>query len=832
MKKLILSLLAIPFAAGTATAQAVIDDVTYAVDTISQTHEGPGIVFTQVRLDEFPLNVYLLEMDLTNEYNRVETTQAYDTLGRQETLTDAYTRQKAKGKKPIAACNANFWVVTGSGEPWTNYMLGFPFGAVVVNDTTYVNTNTTTDTWNGGPYYTGSVAIDHDKTLSIGRHLWSGQASSAKFSSPVEIIQVNKCCYSGEVALFSRPFGRDRTISAPDSSSYVYLNLKQGSSWAVNADMTFTVQEIVTDTTGLTLGNCEAVLVAQGDAQTQFAALSAGDEITINQGWATIDGETAYPSIENMVEGNAPVMWQGELTERNYNETYNTQVYSKTAYGCDSTGKKLFMIVIDKSTSDYGTSAGCTTAQMCQLWKSLCPDLWNAVNLDAGGSAMMMLNGSVVSTTSEGTPRAVATGWMLFSTAPDDDTEIASLRFESPHLQMPVLSSFSPTVMGYNKYGEVVDRDVDVTYEIDAAIGTSEGSVIVAGSEPGIGVITAKYGNSISVEAPITILDAEIALRIKPTILIDGTREYPMEVVSTIGNQTYTYDPTRISWTVSDNSVASITGGTLRGLSNGEATVTCELGGFTDTTTVKVEIADAPTINVEWTDWTLKGSGSNMSLSEDGVLSMTYSGGRAAYISLVKDVEFYSLPDKIWIDFTSTIPMQYLQVDFRSGEMTASNYTYFGKDDGGYEAGTRYAFELPITELGDTADLATYPISIHDIRFTPATSGYTSGENSITFHGLYGEYSHYTSGVSPATADNGTVSIYPNPTADGSFSLALGNDLPAQVAVYTPSGATVYTTSVQPSAGVATVETRLPRGLYFVTATTATAAYTAKLMIK
>ena len=817
-----------------AAAQVVIDDVTYEVDTISQTHEGPGIVFTQLRIADFPLNVYLLETDLNNEYNRVETTQAYDTLGRQETLANAYTRKTAQGKKPIAACNANFWCVTGSGEPWTTFMLGSPFGAVAMNDTVYVNTTQTSDTWNGGPYNTGGAAIDHDKNLYIGRNLWQGTVTSSKFSSAVDLIQINKRCNAGEVALFSRPYGRSRTLNTEEGTTFVYLNFKDGSTWGINTDMTFTVQDVVADTTGLTLGSYEAVLTAQGTPAEQLQLLSAGDEVTINQGWSPIDSDVTAPSIENIVEGNAMVMQYGELTERNYDETYNTQIYSRTSYGCDSTGKILYMMVIDKSTSDYGTSAGCTTAQMCQIWKSLCPDIWNVVNFDAGGSAQMMLHGTVRNTTTEGTPRAVADAWMIFSTAPGDDTEIAQIRFEAPHLKIPVYATYSPTVMGYNKYGEVVDRDVTVTYEIDSAIGTSEGDAVVAGSEAGTGVITATYADGITVSAPIEVLAAEMSIRIKPTILIDGTREYPLEVISTVDDETYYYDPERLTWTVADNSVATITGGTLRGLAEGETQIACSLGDFSDQTTVKVEIAPAPTVNVEWTDWTLKGSGSDKTLSEDGVLSLTYSGGRAAYISLVKDVEFYSLPDKVWIDFTSTIPMQYLQVDFRSNDMTASNYMYFDNDEAGFEADTRYALELPITELGDTADLMLYPICLYDIRFTPRTSGYTSGANSITFHGLYGEYSNYSSGISTPLADDGWLAVYPNPALGGKFTLKASCEIDggAAVRIYAPSGALVYSAAVAMSGTSATVDTGLAPGIYFAEISSAARRMVTKLIVR
>lgn len=833
MKKIITSMCAAMLCSSAAFAQAVIDGKTYTVDTICQRQEGPGIVYTQVRLADYPLNAYVLEMDLNNKYNRIETTHAYNTLGKQETLANAYTRHKAEGKKPIAACNANFWVVNGHGEPWISFMLGTPFGAVVYNDTTFVNTNTSSDTWNGGPNRTGSAAIDHDKTLYLGRSKWSGTASSSKFSKNLSIIQVNKRCKAGELALFSKPYGRTRTLNAEDGSNFVFVNFKEGSSWAVNKNMTFVVADVKLNTNGLTLGDYDAVLVGQGDTYNpELAKLTAGDEITIKQGWKTIDGDKVSPWIENMVEGNATIMKDGELTDRNYDETYNSQTYSRCAYGADKTGKKLYMMVIDMSTNEYGRSAGCSTAVMCQLWKFMCPELWTAVNFDAGGSAQMMLNGSVINRTTEGNPRAVACGWMLYSSAPGDDKTIASIKFENPHLKMPVLSSFAPKVIGYNQYGEVVDRDVKVTYDVDANIGSFDGSAIVANATPGIGKVTAKFGDNIIVTAPMVTEAAQMAIRIKPQILLDS-REYPVEVVSQIGRDQFNYNPTHLTWTNSNPDVISIENGIIKALKEGESTISCELNGFTDQTTVKVEIAKSPMMNVDWTDWTLKSTGAkDMVLSSDGKLTMTYNGGRGAYISLSKDETFYSIPDKIYLDFTSTVPMQYLQVDFRSNTMDATNFLTFGKDEGGFEAGQRYKIELPINELGDPSDLALYPIHVNQIRFTPRTSGFTKGENSITFHGLYGEYSHSEGAEEIKAAEVNGIKVYPNPVTDGTFTVCAAGAETATVSIYNQAGTLLQNTDLTVNGGSATVDTGLAAGIYFVKVTTASATSVQKLIVK
>ena len=58
------------------SAQITLNGKSCSVDTIMRRQIGPGIVQTIVRVPEYPLNAYVLEMDMNNPYNRVETTQA------------------------------------------------------------------------------------------------------------------------------------------------------------------------------------------------------------------------------------------------------------------------------------------------------------------------------------------------------------------------------------------------------------------------------------------------------------------------------------------------------------------------------------------------------------------------------------------------------------------------------------------------------------------------------------------------------------------------------------------------------------------------------------
>lgn len=204
------------------------------------------------------------------------------------------------------------------------------------------------------------------------------------------------------------------------------------------------------------------------------------------------------------IGGNAVVMRNGELTEHNYNEDYNSMVYSRTAYGCSEDGKTLYMIVIDKSTDPvYGKSAGCPTSVMCEIAKHF--GCWNMSNFDAGGSAEMMIDYEIVNKTTEATPRPVANGWMVFSIAPEGDTRLASLEFDHPQINLQAGETFTPVILGYNIYGELINKNItDFTMSCPPEIGSCNGKVFTAGKIPASALLTVSVGN-LSVSKTVSV---------------------------------------------------------------------------------------------------------------------------------------------------------------------------------------------------------------------------------------------------------------------------------------------------------------------------------------
>ena len=816
----------------------------YRADILINRDLGPGVNYKRIRIPDFPLNVNMVTMDLNNPYNRVETTQGGEQLGKTEKLANAYTRQYTDEKRPLAGANGNFWCVSGQW-PWAEYLVGATFNGNVRNGEIITETNAHTDWWghnNGSP---GCVAITPDKRMYIDFMYYRGWVTNEKLGSLV-IHQTNKLVRDGEIGLYNHFFGRDKSFIPADQyadesgtqrlrraenvSTEVYLKINEGNEWMVGRPMSCTVQEVKTNAGAGQLGDYDLCLMGRGANKDLLATLVPGDVLTIDLKWLQPDGSA--PEIEQLIGGNGVVMVDGVLTDLNTVDSYNSKTYSRTAYGTTADRKTLINVVIDMSVDPvYGKSAGCNTFVMCDIMKYF--GCTNIMNMDAGGSAQMMVEGKVVNKTTEGTPRAVANGWFFYSIAPQDDV-ITRLEFEECSLQAPIYSQYQPVILGYNQYGDLIDKNVQgFTLSCPDSLGTCNGMKFIAGGKACLSELTATY-NGVSVTRKIDIVDAEIAIRIKP-LLIDATREYPMEVTAQIGENIYTYDPSSIVWTVADPSVAEIDeNGVLRGLKEGTTQVVGLVGEFLDTTQVTVEIAKAAVVPAsDMTGWTVKGpSGiTNGALAEDGMLSFTYGSPRSPYIQISKEVKYYSLPDKLWLEFTPTVDVKTVNVDMRTPQHTKVNKIDIAPTTGDvFAAGTKHRIELPISALGDPADLIIYPITLQYINFTISANTAYKGEQSILISELSAEYSNFASVESVTIGEEVGAKIYPNPVADGVFTVNSSSEI-NEVEVYAISGAKVLSKECQ-STAVTIDATALTSGLYLVKVETEASSTTSKLIVK
>ncbi len=850
MKKCLLTmaLAASAFAVMTAETPSsfTIDGKEYAYNLLESKQVGPGVVYNRIRIPDFPLNINYMTVDLTNPYNRIETMQANEKTGSTEKLADAYTRAKTDGKKPIGAQNGNFWCVSGQGI-YSQFALGTTFNACLRNGQIVTETNCHADQWDGGPARTGVVGLGYDKDIHIESMSWKGTVSSTRWGNQQpEFYLANKFCRStDEMVLYNSFYGRTKKFQTIESNEgvygvvdyktcEVYLNLNDGEQWTTNNDIVATVAQVRTNTTAGTLGDYDICIAGSGTYKELLEQLQVGDQVAVNYSWYSV--ATGNPiHLEQAIGGNAMVMVDGELTVRNEDETYNSQVYSRSAYANSQDGKTLYMFTIDKSTDPvYGISAGCNTSVMCQILKEL--GAWDVCNVDAGGSAQLMVHGSVVNRTTEGTPRAVANGWMIYSTAPDGDNEVASLAFLAPEINVPIYSTFSPVVLGYNQYGELISDNVEgITFSIDPAYGTVNDGKIELLGKVGTTTVTATYGG-VSVSKEITIQSAEIGIR--STKFLNDGRDYQIEVSSKIGINEYATDPSRLAWTVADNDIVKIENGVLKGLKNGTTTISGKLNDIETSAEVTVELPEAsemPIISEYPESWVSKQvGGTDLMVNEyENGMKISYVGNgtsRGAYLQLESPFTVWSMPKALRVAINpGDATVKRISMTMTAGDGTT--YPSVNLTDAELPANQMSTFDLDLSTVFDIDDVTSYPLTVNSFRLDLGKS-----EKGKTFDILVPEfcalYNDYGSVANVAAKADG-LRLYPNPVADGALHVTAAGAGVAKIEVFNNSGALLLSQTADFATGAATINVAsLQAGVYFLRVVSADGAKVGKFIVK
>lgn len=93
------------------------------------------------------------------------------------------------------------------------------------------------------------------------------------------------------------------------------------------------------------------------------------------------------PETAHAAAGSAVLVAQGQPVKLARNTPNNDGLYSRTAVGIDTTGKKLWIVAIDDKQSFY--SEGVTLQELTDLFLKLGVD--SAINLDGGGSTTLVI---------------------------------------------------------------------------------------------------------------------------------------------------------------------------------------------------------------------------------------------------------------------------------------------------------------------------------------------------------------------------------------------------------------------------------------------------------
>lgn len=713
MKKLLLlSALSIFGVLGLSAADIHINNQDYSVDTLVVKHRvGPGTTYAYYRVPSRPLEIHVLEMDLTNPYFNMEVWNGGRAAVACETPSSVGRRYTADGVDVIAVHNGDFFT-TNLGETGISRMGLIGAGEVIFNPT-------------------GNVlfCMDNEGLPRIDYVNFAGTATRADGVTN-RIHTVNQlrlewepASHPYQLSLYTPAFGTQMNVNSTGGTVAAIRPVAGSNIYPVNTDLVMEVVSVGENTGRMAIPADGALLHGVNSAAEFLNGLKPGETVTLHLG-ATMPSYPDVKTIHDAIGGSGHIILRnGQITNIN-----NPDCHPRTFMGISQDSKTIYSVVID---GRYGSSAGIDLDDQGRVLQWL--GAWDGINLDGGGSSCMVVNGITRNHTSDGPERAVGNGVIFYSTAPKDDV-VADIQFAPGHWQMPVGATVTPGMFGFNKYDYLVDMDFsDFTLTCSPDLGTvsEDGHTFVASTKPTSGKLTATSGTGLTAEVDVDVYQVT-ATSDFDTYIVDNRRDYPLLLTSKYGPASFAVDASTMAWTSADENVAAVKAGTVRGVADGTTTLTATSDHFNGSVTVTTEnpplsgeraIVAAADITTKQTG----GTGMTVEAFGDNGFTATYTGngsGRGSYIQFNdKDgASFvtYGLPDAIEITINpGDAPVNQIRLNYSDNH---GNRSAISLADTPLEANKEVTITKSLSDILDVTDNSLYPISFAGLRFEMGVS--------------------------------------------------------------------------------------------------------------
>jgi hypothetical protein len=740
MKKILLSIFA--FCVGvSAYANIALNGVEYTIDTLSMYPAGPGATFYELRMlrasdGKGRIDSWLLTVDTKNPYVTIEGVLGTGKIIGTERPSNMAIRSTTDTKIFYAGTNGDFFVTQGD--------VGLPVGLTVVNSEFAHTPSAATSRLAGG-------VDDNNRGILATKVQFAFNLQTA--TDTYTIHHVNYKRNENELVLFNKHNAATTLTNAYGTE--LLAELLPGEKWETTGSVKLKVIDKQQNVGSMAIPADKVVLSGHGTMATALDAINIGDEVTVNTS-LLFDGKEV--DVAQCIGGDtyALIVNNGQVEQSNF---WN-EVHPRTAFGTSEDGTIQYFLVVDGRSVK---SAGCTTKVLGEIIHHY--GAYKAVNWDGGGSSCLYIrNLGQMNNGSDGSERACGNGMFAVANVPEVDNTIAVIAPYMPIYSLPRYGVASPRFLGYNKYGVMIDTDVQgVTLSCDPALGEIlEDGRFLASGENG-GTLRASLGD-ITTELEVRLIaSAPIAIRLD-SVLCDAAHPYTVEVQGAVGNTTIDLLAAALTWTSLNPEIAAVDEtGAITGVANGTTHIIGQLGEFADTILVHVEI---PTGNeMLWDDfriadnWKLRGSsGFNPGLivPEDAEapvnLLFTYKSARSPYIQFEREAPIYSRPDTIRIPMTTDAIFSKVYATVRANNaLQGVNITI--EPNGASE----FVLDIPVEQYFGT-DVAIWPLHFELVKCFLNTST-EKGERYVTLPGIYQIYGE-KSGVG-TSVENTTVTQQP-----------------------------------------------------------------------
>lgn len=747
-----------------ASATMPLQGVDFKVDTLAHYYIGPGVTQTSLvyKNGTRTIRAYAITLDMDESAGRAfaKVDVGRDSCNTGEAISSIAKRKTTDTRQYLAGINGDFFITSAfaSQHELGNAILGYPNmscatgSKMVAPDMIDVTSRE------------NALILCNDGNMYIDETALKYRVLNNSGDIVIDAKAINYPRRANELMLYNSYMGGYTKTDAMGRE--LVLRLADGASWAINKAVKFVV-----DSDWRQGGNsripADGLVISMGPSYTASAAnldflnnLKVGDVVKLKLECTLPAFGSINPDIREILGGDVRILKENVTTTSaiRWINTPSAQ-YGRALVGYTQDRKRLIICTVDHGG---GTgSSGVTYYEAADLMRNL--GCWDALDLDGGGStAMWSHSHGIVNKLRDGAERAVGNGFFFVMDAPKDNA-VASIRFANHALTLPRYGTFEPVIFGYNKYGQLVDKDVKgFVLEAPSALGTvsDDGTALLADGG-GTHALTVRLGE-MSATMPVTVDAAGVVVPRIQSVLLDDKTQWPVELQAEVAGAMMKVAPQAFSWTSADDAVATISAdGIVTPVADGTTTVTGRVGDAEVSVNVTVEVPKAPEQPIESGDfdfatWKV----SQTSIDKNSVTATPGANGsfdlgfnvtsvRSPKLTLGKDIRLWSHPDKILVDINpKDATITKVAVDVIPANATRAVSVTVTPT---LTANAPNRIEIPVSEFCDPADVASYPLTFSKISFYP---GAKTGAVVFTVNGLKAVYGS-VGGVQDIIADAG-----------------------------------------------------------------------------
>ena len=475
-KPLLFSALLMPACLISAQTTTVIDKNTYTVDTLQHSKVGPGTHYTAIKFTgpSLTFRTFYIEIETGQPDFEIRTELGRDSIIGTENISDHAIRKTTGTECYFAAVNGDFFETSGDvGTPVNGSMHnGLPATAVTT-----------------APHFVVSGT-----SLPYASFITPTYTYKVNGKEKISLSKINGRIGDNELTVFNNATGK--YTHTPAGTTEIAIELLPGETWKVNSPFKAKVTGTATTKGNHAIADGQGVLSASGTMAHYVTDLKEGDvlEFTFSNSLNNYEGIT--PEIRQMVGGNTIFLIDGEtVTQGDFSR------HPRTMLGYNKDKSKIIFAVVDGRSS---ISSGATYYELADIMKWAKADY--GINIDGGGSSSLYLQQfGYMNQPSDGHERSVGNGIYCVSKTPEDNT-VAEIQFREWALKCPKYGIYTPVFYGYNRYGILIDTDVQgVTLSCDSALGeiTNDGKTFYATGE-GLHALKASY-NGLTASIAVTV---------------------------------------------------------------------------------------------------------------------------------------------------------------------------------------------------------------------------------------------------------------------------------------------------------------------------------------